>query len=210
MSAEHSQALQAVHGAVHGADIGVKYTWFGSGYISNMYYKWIANYATYDPAKFGYSGDLSFKEDGMPGYKILNLHAKGDAEGRPRNQTGWRASCMYSWDTIEGGPCVLRPVQGRAADGPDPEHFTQDCVNGYELDENNNIQPIKTTGKCSNTWFDEDMIIHGAPYKDPYDEVVGPYNSSDPSEAQLRHGTGWNNQFAFPWEIGAYWNLTTR
>ena len=36
MSAEHSQALQAVHGAVHAADVGVKYSWFGAGYISNM------------------------------------------------------------------------------------------------------------------------------------------------------------------------------
>merc|ERR1712079_623031 len=33
MSAEHSQALQAIHGAVHNSMIGVKYTWFGSGYI---------------------------------------------------------------------------------------------------------------------------------------------------------------------------------
>ena len=36
MSPEHSQALQAVHGAVHAADVGVKYSWFGAGYISNM------------------------------------------------------------------------------------------------------------------------------------------------------------------------------
>ena len=57
MSAEHSQALQAVHGAVHGSDVGVKYTWFGSGYISNMYYKWIANHPTYS---FDRGGDLSF------------------------------------------------------------------------------------------------------------------------------------------------------
>ena len=57
MSAEHSQALQAVHGAVHGSDVGVKYTWFGSGYISNMYYKWIANHPTYN---FNGGGDLSF------------------------------------------------------------------------------------------------------------------------------------------------------
>lgn len=55
MSAEHSQALQAVHGAVHAADIGVKYTWFGAGYISNMYYKWIANHPTYN---FVRGGDL--------------------------------------------------------------------------------------------------------------------------------------------------------
>ena len=116
---------------------------------------------------------------------------------------------MYSWDTIEGGPCVLRPVQGRQADGPDPEHYTENCVTGYALDENNIIQPI-TTDSCSEAWFDEDTIIHGAPYQDPYDEVVGPFNSSDSSEKQLRHNAGWNNQFAFPWEVGAYWNLTTR
>ena len=57
MSAEHSQALQAVHGAVHASDVGVKYTWFGAGYISNMYYKWIANHPTYS---FDRGGDLSF------------------------------------------------------------------------------------------------------------------------------------------------------
>ena len=57
MSAEHSQALQAVHGAVHSSDVGVKYTWFGPGYISNMYYKWIANHPTY---RFNQGGDLSF------------------------------------------------------------------------------------------------------------------------------------------------------
>ena len=42
MGAEHSVAIQAVHGATHTAHIGVKYTWFGSGYISNMFYKMIA------------------------------------------------------------------------------------------------------------------------------------------------------------------------
>ena len=23
---------------------------------------------------------------------------------------GWRASCMYLWDTPEGGPCFMRPT----------------------------------------------------------------------------------------------------
>ena len=57
MDPEHSQALQAFHGAVHQAEVGTKYTWFGPGYISNMYYKWIANHATYN---FNQGGDLSF------------------------------------------------------------------------------------------------------------------------------------------------------
>ena len=124
MSAEHSQALQAVHGAVHIAEIGVKYTWFGPGYISNMYYKWIANHATYD---FENGGDLSFQRG-----KNMIMRAKGDAEGKPRNQTGWRASCMMMWDTPEGGPCLLRPSGSRAADSPDPTHQSWDCVEGYE------------------------------------------------------------------------------
>ena len=46
MDAEHFTALQDIHGAVHAARIRLKYTWFGSGYISNMYFKWIANKPT--------------------------------------------------------------------------------------------------------------------------------------------------------------------
>ena len=36
VGAEGWAALQAVHGAVHAARIGLKYTWMGPGYISNM------------------------------------------------------------------------------------------------------------------------------------------------------------------------------
>ena len=57
MGAEHSVAIQAVHGATHTAHIGVKYTWFGSGYISNMFYKMIANKPTY---RFQRGGDLRY------------------------------------------------------------------------------------------------------------------------------------------------------
>ena len=59
MNPEHSQALQAVHGAVHQAEVGVKYTWYGSGYISNMYFKWMSNKPTF---KFDKGGDLSLVE----------------------------------------------------------------------------------------------------------------------------------------------------
>ena len=83
MSAEHSQALQAVHGAVHASDVGVKYTWIGAGYISSMYYKWIANHATYD---FEHGGDLSF--DPFIQNANIEMVAYGDSEGKPRNQTG--------------------------------------------------------------------------------------------------------------------------
>ena len=69
-----------MHGAVHSARVGLKYTWFGPGYISNMYYKWIANYKTFD---FEKGGDLSFNK----GFNVRR-YAKGDNEGKPRNQTG--------------------------------------------------------------------------------------------------------------------------
>ena len=77
MSPEHSQALQAVHGAVHSSSIGTKYTWFGPGYISSMYYRLISNQATYELGKYGGGGDLSFKGLNEPGVNNVNLHAKG-------------------------------------------------------------------------------------------------------------------------------------
>ena len=203
MGAEHSVAIQAVHGATHTAHIGVKYTWFGSGYISNMFYKMIANHPTYD---FELGGDMSF----INGDNVL-LAARGDSEGQPRQQTGWRASCMMMWNTPEGGPCVLRPSGSQAADSPDPEHHTVDCVSGYTEDRRPVIS-TETKG-CEGAWADENNIIHGAAYEPPLDEVVGPYSAVDENDNQqikLRHNTGWNNQFAFPWEISAYWNFTSR
>ena len=114
---------------------------------------------------------------------------------------------MYSWDTVEGGPCLLRPTSLMAPDGPDTEHYSLNCVEGYDRD----WRPVmKSTKHCEPVWADEDSILHDSKYQEPYDDVEGPYNSSDPSEKQTRHNIGWNNQFAFPWEIGAYWNLTTR
>ena len=41
---------------------------------------------------------------------------------------------MMMWDTTEGGPCLLRPSGSRAADSPDPEHETTNCVAGYDQD----------------------------------------------------------------------------
>ena len=47
MDPEHWMALQAIHGAVHGVGMNIKYTWFGPGYISNVYFKRLANKPTY-------------------------------------------------------------------------------------------------------------------------------------------------------------------
>ena len=140
------------------------------------------------------------------------MFAKGDAEGNPRRQTGWRASCMYNWDTPEGGPCLLRPSGSNSADSPDPTHETYTCVLGIAEDG----RPImdSNTARCRNAWADDDNVIQGAGYQDalaecgatPYSEV----DRTDEDEVKCRHATGWNNQFAFPWEVSAYWNFTTR
>ena len=83
-------ALQAIHGAVHVGNIGLKYTWFGPGYVSNVYFKMIANHKTYKHIVGG--GDLSLTTcvSGTPGVS-LNVQniAYGDSEGNPINQTGW-------------------------------------------------------------------------------------------------------------------------
>ena len=83
-------ALQAIHGAVHVGNIGLKYTWFGPGYVSNVYFKMIANYKTYKHIVGG--GDLSLTTcvSGTPGVSLnVKNIAYGDSEGNPINQTGW-------------------------------------------------------------------------------------------------------------------------
>ena len=62
----------------------------GAGYISNMYYKWIANHATYDNKR---GGDLSFGAS-IPNANV-ELVAYGDSEGKPRKQTGILSLSLY-------------------------------------------------------------------------------------------------------------------
>ena len=81
MDAEHWIALQAIHAVVHAANVGVKYTWFGPGYLSNMFFKLIANKPTY---RNDNGGDLTFGQ----GFNIYHT-AVGDPEGNPVAQTGW-------------------------------------------------------------------------------------------------------------------------
>merc|ERR1711892_320682 len=198
MDAEHWTALQAIHGATHIAKIGLKYTWFGPGYISNMYFKMIANKPTY---RFRNGGDLSFGQ----GVNIWET-AQGDNDGNPVAQRGWRASCMYAWNTTEGGPCVLRPSGALAADSPNPDKITHSkCIK--EIDSNGKCVPNTAYSWCKNVWCDENLVEHDAGYDRALAEVVGSW-TEDASDKQNRHNTGWDNRFAFPYEIGLYWNFT--
>jgi len=131
--------------------------------------------------------------------------AVGDPDGNPVAQTGWRASCMMMWNTTEGGPCVLRPTPSNAFDSPNSDKMAvHNCVKG--LDKKGKCI-IRNTKQCKNVWCDERNVQHGAKLAAVDPEVVGPWKEDLPDK-KYRHGSGWNNQFGFPWEIGLYWNFT--
>lgn len=200
MDAEHSSALEAIHGAVHKSTAGVKYTWWGIGYISNMYFKLIANKPIY---KWEQGGDLSFGK----GRNVFNT-SQGDTDGNPLAMIGWRASCMYSWNTPEGGPCFLRPIPVSAADAPNASRIIYSkCVSS--VDDEGKCVIDTSLNKCKDAYCDENNVEIGVSTTSVNDPVVGAW-SADASDLQNRHNSGWNNQFAFPWEIGLYWNLTTQ
>ena len=118
MDPEHWMALQAIHGAVHGIGMNIKYTWFGPGYISNVYFKRLANKPTYlvgtgmvgsnDLMKsvnlhLTGGGDLSFLScdvdaiESETGKALVRNIAIGDQNGKPVAQTGWYAA----WSLLE-------------------------------------------------------------------------------------------------------------
>ena len=67
----------------------------------------------------------------------------------------------------------------------------------------------KFQGVCKNAMCNEDKIVIGAGLNTKDDLITGPWSEDLPQkERQERHSCGWNNAFAFPWEIGMYWNLT--
>jgi len=204
MDAEHFTALQAIHGIVHNpANMGVKYTWFGSGYLSNMYFKMIANKPRY---RFEGGGDLSFGASNNSA-NIFKT-AVGDPEGNPVAYSGWRASCLMAWNTTEGGPCLLRPLPATAFDAPHPEKMAfHKCVK--EVDSNGTCVIDAAWGKrCTNVWCDENHIEHGAKLAGVDPTIEGPWHENA-TDLRWRHAGGWSNMFAFPWEVGMYYNFTT-
>ena len=80
LDAERWTALQAIHGATHQAKIGVKYTWFGPHYLSNMYFKMISDKLTYQNDR---GGGIDF------GGNKIYFSSVGDTEGNPVAHTGW-------------------------------------------------------------------------------------------------------------------------
>ena len=83
MDTVHWAALQAIHGAVHASRaLGLKYTWVGPGYVSNMYFKMMSDKPTFN---LNTGGDYSF----LPGDGLIHSFTAGDKDGKPFPQTGW-------------------------------------------------------------------------------------------------------------------------
>ena len=61
---------------------------------------------------------------------------------------------------------------------------------------------------CGNAVCDKNRLVSGVKKDKVWSKVEGPWYEGV-ADAQTRHNTGWNNAFAFPWEVGMYWNLTT-
>jgi len=206
MDAEHFAALMGIHGAVHKAAIGLKYTWMGAGYISNMFFKQLANKPMYFMGK---GGDLSFTSCGEP-LPIYNV-AIGDADGNPQAYTGWRTSCMYLWNATHGGPCVLRPTHFNSNDSPFTGNFLKKgCVEGINEEDGSCV--IASSRRCGSVYCDEKGVLHGSGRGDVESRLsssTGAYSEDLPmNERGNRHNNAFSNQFAFPWEVGMMYNFT--
>ena len=70
--------------------LGTKYSWFGAAYLSNKFYKMIANKPTY---LFNRGGDVTFVSGGNwfgdKGWMYYD-YSVGNRAGEPIANTGWR------------------------------------------------------------------------------------------------------------------------
>jgi len=228
MDPEHWMALQAIHGATHGVGMNIKYTWFGPGYISNVYFKRLANKPTYLVGTGG--GDLSFLScdvdaifDGTGKAAVRNI-AIGDQNGKPVAQTGWRTSCFYLFNTTEGGPCLMRPMPPNSWDAPNPKELTNpQCIEDWRAGGLDGWDGKAWTGECRiNKGTRACKKAYCGETKDGYRvlrdagqikqgaKVEGAWadHQDNKRERAARHAQSWNNEFAFAWEVGMFWNLT--
>ena len=264
MDPEHWMALQAIHGATHGVGMNIKYTWFGPGYISNVYFKRLANKPTYlvgtgmvgshdlieDALNLYFTGggDLSFLScdvdaifDGTGKAAVRNI-AIGDQNGKPVAQTGWyaaclvfegenflihlfrRTSCFYLFNTTEGGPCLMRPMPPNSWDAPNPKELTNpQCIEDWRAgglegwdgqDWTGECRINKGTRACKKAYCGETKdgyrVLRDAGQITQGAKVEGAWanHQDNKKERAARHAQSWNNEFAFAWEVGMFWNLT--
>ena len=130
---------------------------------------------------------------------------------------------MYLWNSDASGPCVLRPIKpdcfdSPAADqlacGPELTDWTGVIGPDGKLDHGKCIKRTKscTSGDCN----DKNVAIGGNTPKNSKNKLKLQYelDYSDPTKdkkmKQRIHSCSWENNFAFPWELGMYWDVKVR
>jgi len=194
MSARDLIALTGIHSIVahpNANTVGTKYSWFGNSYLSNMYYKMLANKPTY---AFNWGSDVGFccGDDPTGGVRILP-HSVGDKNGKPLATWAWRVSCNDAWNTTDHGPCVMRPTKTNSEGAPLQTESSWDCYGG--IDKNGQIKVNPNLAKfsaCKNANFTKEGIQMGG---NPNGVVKG---------------TAFNNAFGLPYEIGLYYKLDVK
>ena len=109
MPAENFAALQGIHGVVDDMNgVGAKYTWIGSGYISNTYFKQIVNKPMYNgptsDLKRDSGGDQTFCDclegKGLPLANTYGNWSIGGVNGEPIANNGWYFLILCNLFTI--------------------------------------------------------------------------------------------------------------
>ena len=113
---------------------------------------------------------------------------------------------MAMENTIEGGPCVLRPTGRMNHDNPSAGKITSNgCFQG--VDDNGEVK-IKKNCADKGCHINSDGVAVSCTLQTPYSDPEGPWTEDlSKKEKQARHAA-WSNMFAFPWEVGFYYNFT--
>merc|ERR1711971_723257 len=216
MPPENWAALQAIHGATDWINsVATKYTWFGSGYLSNTYFKQIANKPMYNIHRGGdqtftdcvdFNSDFDVKKGKLPLWFTFGNWTTGDLNGNPIANNGWNVHCWDVWNTTEGGPCDLRFASRNAWDAPNPhEEPDQFCLKrSWKAEGPCEITDDWWRTNCKNAYCDKNNILRGAKAGSLTTKRTVPWKDS--TDAPKHIGiTSWS--FALPWEVGMYLDL---
>ena len=106
----------------------------------------------------------------------------------------------------------MRPITYNCYDAPGSDKITLPyCFTGVDSD--GKCIPHSGWSKskmCKNAVCEENNVVCNPQVGYIQSQITGPYSEDLSLKEKLhRHNCGWDNQFAFPYEIGMYWNLTT-
>ena len=131
---------------------------------------------------------------------------------------------MYLWNTDASGPCVLRPIAPECPDAPawdklacgpsSLENWTGVIGPDGKFDRGKCKQEKKSCKKA--TCDDRNVAIGGntskknPPLTPAYE--LNYINRTKEEEKMISkiHTCSWENNFAFPWELGMYWDVKVR